>query len=284
MTFWQRASNLDRKIYYALLILVISWPIIKPWGLPIKINKETQGFHDAIDAVPKGGIVAVAVDYRTDCIVELSPMMVCLTNHAFQRGLRLIFWAGVEEGANLCNSILPPIAERHKKVYGVDWISLGYKPGNEATMKKMVDDFWEGSAYTDAAGKQLDNFEIMKGFKSVKQANLLVNICGVTPGATRYIQMITIPTGMPMVVGLTSVDAAAMMPYFASGQFKGLLSGLRGAAEYELLIGLPGPAVMGMDAQSASHILVILLIIFGNLGYLMTRKAQKPGAAGGGGR
>lgn len=60
-------------------------------------------------------------------------------------------------------------------------------------------------------------------------------------------------------VGLTSVDAPVMMPYFVSEQFKGLLSGLRGAAEYELLIGPPGLAIMGMDAQSVSHILVILL-------------------------
>ncbi len=41
--------------------------------------------------------------------------------------------------------------------------------------------------------------------------------------------------------------------------------------KYEVLVGNPGSATAGMDAQSFSHALIILFIILGNLGYILTR-------------
>jgi len=51
--------------------------------------------------------------------------------------------------------------------------------------------------------------------------------------------------------------------------------GMKGAAEYEVLIGHPGTATAGMDAQSFSHALIIVFIIVGNLGYIFTRKEEE---------
>ena len=76
----------------------------------------------------------------------------------------------------------------------------------------------------------------------------------------------------PIVMGTGSVSVPGEMPYYASGQYKGLLAGLRGAAEYELLTGYPGSAILGMDAQSAAHFLVIALIAIGNIGFFRPGK------------
>jgi hypothetical protein len=53
---------------------------------------------------------------------------------------------------------------------------------------------------------------------------------------------------------------------------KGLLAGMRGAAEYEQLIGHLDVATKLMDAQTLSHLLVILFIILGNIGYLVGKR------------
>jgi hypothetical protein len=50
------------------------------------------------------------------------------------------------------------------------------------------------------------------------------------------------------------------------------MGGLRGAAEYEALLGRRGVATAGMDAQSATHALIIVLILVGNVGYLASRR------------
>ena len=62
-----------------------------------------------------------------------------------------------------------------------------------------------------------------------------------------------------------------------SGQINGLIGGLRGAAEYESLIGRKGKAVAGMDAQSATHLAIIVLVLICNLFYLSLRRtARRP--------
>jgi hypothetical protein len=59
-----------------------------------------------------------------------------------------------------------------------------------------------------------------------------------------------------------------------SGQMIGLMSGLRGAAEYEMLLQQPSKGVAAMDALSASHLVMILFIIIGNIGYFVTKSRQ----------
>jgi hypothetical protein len=66
-----------------------------------------------------------------------------------------------------------------------------------------------------------------------------------------------------------------------SGQINGLIGGLRGAAEYEILIDQKGKAVAGMDAQSATHLAIIVLVIMCNLFYFSSRnRARQQGEAG----
>jgi len=65
------------------------------------------------------------------------------------------------------------------------------------------------------------------------------------------------------------------VPFVQSGQLDGLLAGLRGAAEYELLLQAPGRALAMMDAQSMGHLLIIAFILIGNAAYLVTKFTKK---------
>ncbi len=283
MNIWDRLSNLDRRYYYVVLIIVVALPIMKPWGLPIRTGKSSNDFFAAVEAVPEGGTIALAIDYRSDCIVELNPQVVTLYRQAFARNIKIIMWSGVDEGANVTEPITRAVGAEMGKTYGVDWVNLGYKPGGEVTMKKMVDNFWEGAAYVDMAGTPLEQLPIMRGFDSLKKANLLIDMMAVVPSpAENYLKMVSIPHGVPMAIGTTAIQAPTEMPYYSSGQYKGMLAGLRGAAEYEYLTKRPGPAMMGMDAQSAAHILVIVLIALGNIGWLVSRKKQAVKSSTGG--
>jgi hypothetical protein len=48
-----------------------------------------------------------------------------------------------------------------------------------------------------------------------------------------------------------------------------------GAAEYEALIGVPGIGTSGMDAQSVAHLVIVLFIVLGNIGYFIERHRSK---------
>ena len=69
--------------------------------------------------------------------------------------------------------------------------------------------------------------------------------------------------------------APGLYPLLRSGQINGLIGGLRGAAEYESLIDQKGTAVAGMDAQSATHFAIIILVILCNTFYFWTRRAKR---------
>ena len=68
--------------------------------------------------------------------------------------------------------------------------------------------------------------------------------------------------------GCTGVMAPGLYPLLRSGQINGLIGGLRGAAEYETLMGQKGRAIAGMDAQSATHLAIIVLVTICNIFYL----------------
>jgi len=68
--------------------------------------------------------------------------------------------------------------------------------------------------------------------------------------------------------------ATSFYPFLSSGQMVGLLGGLKGAAEYEMLLKKPGMGQKGMDAQSVSHLVIVLMIVWGNVGYFLKRKSS----------
>ncbi len=275
MNIWERLGSLDRRVYYVILMIVVALPIVKPLGLPIKVGQQAQDFFETVDKLPEGGKVLVFINYRTDCVVEMNPQLICIFKHVAQKQGKIIMVSGVDEGAMVSQSVAVKVAEELGLKYGVDWINLGYKPGGDVFMKKMVDNFWEASAYCDMNGDPLDKFPIMQGFDSLAKADLVLTLVAVVPSpAEKLLQMAIIPTKVPYAVGTTALQATSEMVFYSSRQYQGLLAGLRGAAEYEFLLGAPGDAITGMDSQSFAHILVIVLIILGNLGYFLGEKRE----------
>ena len=87
-----------------------------------------------------------------------------------------------------------------------------------------------------------------------------------------YVQVVQSQYGIPMIAACTAVSGPDYVPYYDAGQLKGLAAGMKGAAEYEELVGMPGSAVAGMVAQSASHLLLVAFIVFGNVMFFLSRR------------
>ena len=81
--------------------------------------------------------------------------------------------------------------------------------------------------------------------------------------------------GQQIVGGVTGVVAPDLYPYLQSGQLAGMIGGLKGASEYESLIGVKGLATRGMPAQSTAHILIILLIVVGSISEFIIKGRER---------
>ena len=160
------------------------------------------------------------------------------------------------------------------KVYGEDYVFLGFRPGNEAVVKGIVSNIRK--LYTvDVYQKKIDEIPLMKGINNFKDFDFLFSSSAGFPGTIEWVQYASDPTGVPMASGVTSIQVNEVMPYVQAGQMVGVLAGMPGAAEYESLINQKGSATSGMDAQSVAHLVIVLFIILGNISFFIERKRSK---------
>ena len=273
MGFITWLAKLDRRWIFLAMGLLVLGPLIRPLSLPLTVSRPVQGFVNAIDAVPRGSTVLMSCDYDPASIPEMVPMTRTAFRHLLSRDCRVVItclWAG---GSGLIDSVLTEGArEFPSKSYGRDWVNLGYKSGNEAVMVVMGQGVINAFP-RDFRGNACETLPIMRSVRNYTSFPLLVNISAGYPGTKEWVQQVQARFHLPMVAGVTAVSAPEFYPYLQSGQLRGMLGGMAGAAEYEKARGEKGSATKGMDAQSLGHVLVAVCILLGNLVQIVQRRS-----------
>ena len=125
---------------------------------------------------------------------------------------------------------------------------------------------------TDEHGNNIRSFPIMKNVNNYSDISLLVEI---TPTASldKWLQFLQGNKKIPIVVASTAVQSPEMFPYLDSHQIQGLLVGVKGAGDYEKLMGVKSGGTSVSTSLSLVYALIILLIVIGNVGYFV-EKAQ----------
>ena len=158
------------------------------------------------------------------------------------------------------------------KRYGHDYVFLGYQPGTGVLVINMGQNLYAAFP-TDQAGTRTSEIPMLKDVRSLRDIKYVVDIAAgntgevwVVYGHEKY--------GFPMAIGCTAVIAPDLYPYYAAHQITGILGGIKGAWEYEKLIDRPGEATDRIPAQTVSHCLVIVLILFCNVAYFLVGRKQ----------
>lgn len=126
----------------------------------------------------------------------------------------------------------------------------------------------------DFRGTKVSEIPVMQGVNNYSDVKLIVNISGGYPGTKEWVQQVQARYSIGLVSGCTAVSAPEYYPYYQSGQLQGLLGGMKGAAEYEMLVGRTGLGRRGMDAQSIAHLIIFIFIVLGNLAYFSLKKKK----------
>ncbi len=270
--------NLDRRIIYLIVFLSVIIPLFFPMGLPIEPTPSVRASFETFENLEPGDMVLMSIDYGPSTAVELEPMALAACDQLMRHNQKVVFMALYPEGQALIGTLIDRLRRSHpEKKYGIDYVNLGYKAGNEAVPLKMGLDF-RGQFPTDTSGKPFTELPLLRNVTQLKQFALVATYSAGFPGALEHIRITATEYGMPLVVGATAVQTPQYFPYYDSGQVKGLIGGLRGAAEYERLSGFDGAATDGMEAQSIAHFTIAGLIVLANLltliQYLRSRKEQ----------
>ncbi|OGR50574.1 MAG: hypothetical protein A2049_10785 [Elusimicrobia bacterium GWA2_62_23] len=264
--FLEKLLKIDRRLIFLALAILLVFPIVKPLGLPnLNLGSEVKSLYERIEGLPPRSFVLMSLDYDPATRPELHPQAVAILRHAFRKNLRvgiLTLNAGatglIEEiGERIPKDIAP------EKVYGKDYVILPYQPNPVAVMTQMGMDLYQ--IYDkDRDGSPIRDMEVFKGIKNVKDMQLGICITG-TAMLDYWIAYTGDKFKFPMAGGVTAVSQMGYAPYLQTGQLKGLVGGMKGAADYETLINHKEKGTSGIDALSLAHLMVIILIVTANI-------------------
>jgi hypothetical protein len=273
ISIWEKLENIDSRIIYLLIWIVVLTPLISPIGLPVSISPNTEAYYRTIQNLPPGSMVVLSFDFGLGSLGELYPIAVATMHHLFSRPIKFAIVATWNQGPLVAKMVINELNPEvtYGKKYGVDWIFLGWAPGGEVAMRAMGQDFWKVFPTDYLYNRPVSEYPIMQNLRSANDVQLLISIETGTPGVDEWVRQWG-TYNVPMLIACIGVSAPGVTPYLQSGQVKGMLPGLRAGAEYELLIGRKGLAVASADALSTTHMVFLLFVIIGNIGYFAKRR------------
>jgi hypothetical protein len=274
MTFAERMLRLDRRIIFLLIGVCTLLPLLYPVGLAIRVSPEVHGVHDYIESLPEGSVFLLSLDFDPASKPELYPQAVALLRHAFRKNLRVIGMTLWVSGTGMAEEVVSQVAREMGKENGKDYVFLGWSTGVGSLIITMGQDLYKAFP-NDYYNQPTKDLPVLKGIRTLRDVSYVVSLAAGTAGIETWYVFGKDKYKFELGGGCTGVIAPGLYPLLRSGQINGLIGGLRGAAEYEVLIGQKGRAVAGMDAQSATHLAIIVLVILCNVFYLLLRKPQR---------
>lgn len=276
MSIMEKLGRIDSRIIYTLLIIVLIWPLANPLGLPVSVGDYTRKTFAAIDALEDGNVVLFWAGYSASGAGDVQPQAVAIARHLMQKNVKIIFLSDVVEGPMIVENVLTNIPEIQSKVYGQDWVNLGYLAGGETGISAAAKGLKE--AYPlDFRQNPSESLPLLENINTAGDVDMTVFF--TTQNSDMYVRQVY-PYGKPLIGGLINTIVPQAEPYVNSGQLAGILAGLRGGAEYELLMKQPALGLAAMDAQSIGHLLFIFFIALANLAHFTQRgkAARRAGA------
>ena len=276
MSFPEKMLRIDRRIIFFVIGLCTLLPLLYPVDLPIIVTPDVRMVYEYIESLPDRSVFLLSMDFDPASKPELEPQAIALLRHAFSRNLRVIAMTLWLPGTGLAEQTVNRVAQELGKVNGEDYVFLGFSPGVGALIIGMGQDLYKAFP-SDYYGNPTKTLAVLKDVPNLRHVDYVVSLAAGTPGVETWYLFGKDKYQFELGGGCTGVIAPGLYPLLRSGQINGLIGGLRGAAEYELLIGQSGSAVAGMDAQSATHFAIIVLVILCNTFYFMTRRAAARG-------
>ncbi len=281
MNLYERMMNMDRRWVYLVIGVVVAVTAINPFAVPIYITPEVRSVYDFVENLVPGEVLMIAVDYAPEAMAELHPMSYAITRQCFDKDVKLLLCCLHQNGPGMVEQVIAQVAEEYSKVNGADYVYLGYKPYPAFTILGMGQNF-RIPFPEDYYGTPLDSLPMMRNITNYDNVKAIINISAGS--ATEYwINYAAGRYNAKLAIAVTGVMTADYYPFLQSGQIFGIIGGMKGAAEYEHLAEEGGyiskekdqlTAFKSMPIQTTTHIVIVLFIVIGNIGFFMSKRKK----------
>ena len=218
-------------------------------------------------------------------------MAIAVLQHLFSKGIKVYTVPLWPEGLMMAKFALDEVIASNLfdiKEH-IDYVSFPYKAGGEIIIRGIATDI--RSIFTqDVNNILLDDISMMDGVSKVSDFDFIFDLSAGVPGNAEWVLFACDEHNVPLSSGCTSIMVTDAIPYVESGQIRGILAGMPGAAEYEQMVFkylndlreseilnegapiIPGKATSRMSAQSVAHMLMVIFILLGNISYYLIQR------------
>jgi len=284
---YERLMKIDRRIIYAILLTVVTLPLVFPSVLKVTPMTPVEKLFTAVDNTTDDKALILDCSYAPQIKAEVEPMAIAILRHAFRTRKKILVLSLYVEMIGLATRAINQVVEEFNSsvqtyedsiIYGRDYVFLGWQPPPIVPMLGMGESI-SNIYVVDYYGNQTDTLQMMGKIRNYNDISILVALSGssipiswVAYAQNRY--------GLQVGVGCTAVSGADFYPYYQTGQFTGLMVGMKGAAEYEELVevnyGVEGRRIASeaMLSLTYAHLAIMLFIIIGNIGFFLHRRKK----------
>jgi len=283
-----------RRLIYLLMILAVGLPII--FGISQKPSRlvSAERMYDVVEQVKvqPGEVAMIWLDFGPNTIAENEPQAQVLIEHLFRRRIPVILLSQYQQAERFLTKIPNEVAQRLEAEmpgqqwrYGDAWVNAGFRPGGAIFIQSMANAA-DVSKFLgrDVNGMPISDYPAFSSIGGVERVKLVGEITGLIGVFDNIIQFFQKNDYRPTIVhGCTSITIPEAYIFLDSGQLKGLLEGIAGAAWYSEVLKKHFPSSENKEllvtntALSAAHIVLILLIVLGNIVPFFERRRANHG-------
>lgn len=268
-SFIDRIENINPQIIYILLFILVAYPLLRPFGLPVPITQYTLDVYNEIENLPPGSVVYFSPNYGPAGDPTFGSAARAIAQHLFNRPLKIIFMSYTVEGPLMIEHTLERIDIPPEKEYGVDYVNLGFIAGVETAMAAIAEDI-HNAFQIDDYGTPIAELQMMEDIRDGGDIDLIISFSGDGANFEAHMRQFQSIYGTRLAVVLYGIMLPQLTMYYPHN-IMGIINGLKGGAEYESLINKPGFGLASMDGQSSSHLLILFFIFLGNLTHFLRR-------------
>jgi hypothetical protein len=263
---------------YVLIFAVVFFSILVPIALPIPVQPQTRKAFDKVNALPAGSNAFIWMSYGSGATAELNPMFDALVTHLMERGVNIVIASRTVDALQVAwKEMQTEVAAfpDYAKGYGSKWVVLGWNPSPDVAIRQATSNIATAYNNVDFTGKALTDMPLIKQAPALTaQSYALGIVMDDTDGYLQWINRVGQPENLPPLVGAIQMEVPVVSPYVNTGQIGAIIPGANGAAQYEVLLHHPGGALRTQNTASLAALLVVVLLILGNLGFVAERRQK----------
>jgi len=273
-------QNIKYQYFNAAFILLCVFFVVTPLVFPIVVEANVYEYFNFVENIPPGSIICYDFSVMSTSRTEIEQGLLMSHEHFFKlKDVKFVAFSLTPIGPITWNIMmdLTPASIKASKTYGVDYVYLGYVPGEETGLQAFASNI-RGVFGTDYFGTKLDDIPLMKNINDASVFYCISWHHWNTASVAYFARIFGDIYKKPIIVAaLNALGYGQVYPYYPKYVVAATLSEKQ--EQYEFLLnqkyGIVGINMSYYVTRNYTSMIFIALIAVTNVAWFMEKRAKK---------